>query len=538
MTQNAVVLGGSVAGLLAAAALSPRYTSIEIVERDLLSGGPRPRRGVPQGQHVHGLLPRGLQAIEELLPGFTDRLVAAGAYRGDVLGNARWYLNGRALRRTDAGLTATSASRALIEYVIRDSVRSLPNVRVTDGHDIVGLTPDRAVRIADRYRPGSRAIPADLIVDATGRGSRMPQWLLSLGYPPPDEDVVDIDVRYSSRVFGGDLLGDDLVVVTARYPGQRRSSVMQRLEGGRVLVTLAGVHGERPPADLEGFAEYAASLPVPDTAAVVEAGTPLGEAMSFHFPAYVRRRYERATLPPGIIVLGDAACAFNPVYGQGMSTAAISAATLRDDDDPQRFHARQAVLHEAPWALAVGADLALDAAPGGTPTGEAVAASGATVTPGAIIASGGAVTPGAVVSSGGAVVTPDAVVASGGAAVTPGAVLTSGGAAVTAERAAVAPDGAPVTPDGAAVTPDGAAVTPDRAAVAPDRAAVTPDGASAARAGGGDLIRQLQLAAAEDGELAAAFIRVTSLVDPPQALGAPWIVERLAARAAAPRRLM
>jgi 2-polyprenyl-6-methoxyphenol hydroxylase-like FAD-dependent oxidoreductase len=419
MKQNAVVLGGSVAGLLAAAALSARYNMIEIVERDVLPDGPRPRRGVPQGQHVHALLPRGLQAIEELLPGFAERLLAAGACRGDVLGDARWYLNGRLLRRSDVGLAAISASRALVEHVIRDSVRSLPNVQITDGHDIVGLTTDRAVLIVGRDGPDSRLVPSDLVVDATGRGSRMPRWLAAIGYQAPDEEVVDIDVRYSSRIFAGNLLGGDVAVITARYPGQRRSSVMQRLEGGRVLVTLAGVHGERPPADLEDFAAYAATLPVSDTSVVVEAGTPIGDAVPFHFPAYIRRHYERVQLPPGVIVIGDAACAFNPVYGQGMSTAAMSAVTLRDDDDPQRFHARQAELHDAPWTLAVGADKALDAAPDAAPD----------------------------------------------------------------PRAA--------------------------------------------------MLRQLQLAAADDGELAAAFIRVTSLVDPPQALGAPWIAERLAARAAA-----
>jgi 2-polyprenyl-6-methoxyphenol hydroxylase-like FAD-dependent oxidoreductase len=415
MKQNAVVLGGSVAGLLAAAALAPRYSTVEIFERDVLTAGPHARRGAPQGRHVHAMLPRGLQAVERLLPGLTDRLVAAGGMRGDVLGNARWYLNGLGLHRSHAGLTAVTASRPLIEHVIRSAVRELPNVTISGGYDIVGLSSERAVRVTDRRGGGSRVVPAARIVDATGRGSRMPQWLAALGWPLPPEDGVPIDLRYASRIFEGDLLGDDLVVITARYPGRRRSSVMQRLEDGRVLVTLAGVHGERPPADLVGFAEYAASLCVPDTAEVIAAGVPVGDAVPFHFPAYVRRRYERAELPPGLVVIGDAACAFNPVYGQGMSTAAMSAELLADDDDPGRFHVRQAEVHEAPWSLAVGADLALD--------GDAPA-----------------------------------------------------------------------------------------------------DGPAA-------MIRRLQLAAVEDGELAAAFIRVTSLVDPPRALGAPWIAERLRARA-------
>ncbi|MFI5907848.1 NAD(P)/FAD-dependent oxidoreductase [Dactylosporangium sp. NPDC051541] len=414
MKQNAVVLGGSVAGLLAAAALAPRYDSIDIIERDVLPEGPEARRGAPQGRHVHAMLPRGLQAMERLLPGITDRLVAAGGLRGDVLGHARWYLNGLMLRQSDLGLTAVTASRPLIEHTIRAAVRELPNVTISDGYDIVGLSPKHNVHITSRHGGGSRVVPGSLVVDATGRGSRMPQWLEAFGCPPPEQEVVPIDVRYSSRIFEGDLLGDDLVVITARYPGRKRSSVMQCLEGNRVLVTLAGVHGERPPTDLEGFAEYAGSLAVPDTAKVIAAGTPVGEAVPYHFPAYVRRRYERRELPPGLLVIGDAACAFNPVYGQGMSTAAMSAELLLDDVDPQHFHAAQAQLHEAPWTLAVGADLALDAT-------------------------------------------------------------------------------------------DGSATTEGPAA----------------------MVRRLQLAAVEDAELAAAFIRVTSLVDSPRALAEPWIAERL-----------
>ncbi|WP_238007880.1 FAD-dependent oxidoreductase [Dactylosporangium sp. AC04546] len=362
-TNNAhrvVVLGGGIAGLLAAAALAPRHDSILIVERDLLPAGPHDRRGVPQGRHVHAMLPRGLQAAEELLPGFTERLVAAGALRGDICADARWHLNGRRLRAARSGLTAVAASRALIEHTARDMVRRLPNVRFLDGYDIVGLGTDgaghRVVRVTSRHGDGSRVLPAGLVVDATGRGSRMPQWLAEAGVTPPEEEVVTIDLRYSTRIFADDgRLGTDLVAVTARYDEHRRSSVVQRLEGGRILVTLAGVRGEVPPTGLDDFLRYAESLPVPDTADVVRGATPLGDAATFRIPAYVRRRYERAEVPDGIVVIGDAACAFNPVYGQGMSVAALCALALRDGQDG--YFARQAEALEAPWALATGSDL-------------------------------------------------------------------------------------------------------------------------------------------------------------------------------------
>lgn len=417
-TVHAVVLGGSIAGLMAAAALAQRCTQVTVVERDTLAGaGHEHRRAVPQGRHVHGLLPQGLRILEELLPGFTDRVVAAGGHRGDILGNCRWYLNGRPLHRTHTGLTAVSASRPLLEGTVRDLVLELPNVTLLDGHDVVGVRATAGggritgARVTSLHGDGSRVLPADLVVDATGRGSRAPGWLADLGLAGPPEESVRIDLAYSSRVFEvpDDLFGDDVVVVTARFPGQLRSSVMQRLEGGRALVTLAGVRGERPPADLAGFAEYAASLPVPVTAEVVRASTPVGPAAAYRFPTYVRRRYEQLPVTPdGLLVLGDAACAFNPVYGQGMSVAAMCAGALRTPAEPAEFFAMQSRLLDGPWALAVGAD--------------------------------------------------------------------------------VAPPSEPM--------------------------------------------RRLQLAAVDDAELATAFIRVTALLDPPSALSAPWIAERLAVSSA------
>jgi len=372
--DRAVVLGGSVAGLLAASVLADSYRSVVVVERDVLPPHPDHRRGVPHGRHVHGFLPSGLRLMEELLPGFTAGAVAQGALLGDILGNVRWYLNGRLLHQAVTGLTALSASRPLIETGIRDAVRRRPNVTILDGYDIVGIgaTPDRrrvvGARVTGSRGEGSRVLPADLVVDCSGRASRAPRWLADLGYAPPDEDVVGIDLSYATRVFAmpAETFGDDLFVATTRFPGQRRSGIAQRLEGGRAMVTLAGVLGERPPADLESFTAYARTLAVPDTYEIVRAGRPLGDPATFRCPTYVRRRFERLTdFPAGFLVLGDAVCAFNPVYGQGMTVAAATATALRDHlrtpdgPDPLRFFAAQSRLLDAPWALAAGADLAL-----------------------------------------------------------------------------------------------------------------------------------------------------------------------------------
>ena len=415
--DRAVVLGGSVAGMLAAAALAQRYTGVTVVERDILPrGGPGHRRGVPQGRHVHALLPQGRRIVEELLPGFTERVMDAGGHRGDILGDARWYLNGLPLRRANAGLAAVSASRPLIEATVRELALALPNVTLLDGHEVLGVRAGQGrvtgARVTSLHGAGSQVLPAGVVVDATGRGSRAPHWLADLGLPVPPEESVRIDLQYTSRLFDvpDELFGGDIAVITARFPGQHRSAVMQRLEGGRALVTLAGVHGERAPADLAGFLRYAESLPVPDTADVVRVAKPAGDAMTFHYPVYVRRRYERLeTVPDGLLVLGDAACAFNPVYAQGMSVAAMCAGALRTSVEPAAFFAAQAELLDAPWTLAVRADVE----------------------------------------------------------------------------------------------------------------------------GPSEPLRRLQLAAVHDAELAEAFIRVTALVDPPSALSAPWIAQKLSATAPA-----
>jgi 2-polyprenyl-6-methoxyphenol hydroxylase-like FAD-dependent oxidoreductase len=381
---RAVVLGGGIAGLLSARVLADAYDQVTIVERDLLPAGAEQRRGIPQGQHVHGLLPRGRQIVEGLLPGFTERLVAAGGLAGDMLGNVRWYLNGRMLRQADTGLLAISASRPLIESVLRAMVTALPNVRLLDGHDIVGLRPSASgqritgVRVTSPHTETSQVLPADLVVDATGRGSRTPRWLFELGFPTPPEDRVGIDLAYVSRRFTAppEIFGDDVVVVTARFPGQRRSSVMQRLEpdanhGDTILVTLAGVVGERPPVDLAAGLAYAQTLAAPVTHEILRYGTPVGAPIGFRLPRYVRRHYESLpSFPAGLLVIGDAICNFNPIYGQGMTVAALNVEALAQEltndgePDPARYHAAAAQALAPAWALSVGPDLAIDGVTG------------------------------------------------------------------------------------------------------------------------------------------------------------------------------
>ncbi|HEY2575104.1 MAG TPA: FAD-binding monooxygenase [Streptosporangiaceae bacterium] len=369
--DHAVVLGGSIAGLFAAHVLSGHYAHVTVVERDRLPANAGHRRGVPHDRHFHGLLPHGQQLIEGLLPGITGALVTGGALTGDALANVRWYLRGRKLRQADTSLTMLSASRPLIEAAIRDRVRSLPNVRLCDGHQATGLctAPGRqrvtGVRVDSLTGQSSRSLLADLVIDASGRGSRTQRWLGELGYPPPPADRVSIGLRYTSRTFAAPpaLFAQDIMVAIAPPPRGRRSGVMQRIEKDQVLVTLAGAYGERPPLDPDGFASYASTLAAPDIHQLIQASTPLTRPAQFHCPTYERRRYEQlAGFPAGLLPIGDAICSFNPVYSEGITAAARTAITLRDQlhrgGEPRAeeyFRAVSAIL-DAPWGLAASTD--------------------------------------------------------------------------------------------------------------------------------------------------------------------------------------
>ncbi len=376
--DTAVVLGGSMAGLLAARVLSERFKRVVVIERDALPPVGEHRRGVPHGRHLHAVQIRGLEILNELFPGFSASLAASGAVLCDLVGDTRWQLSGCQLRQPRTGLTALFASRPFLEGHVRAMVQRLPEVCFLQESSIdrLTVTADKRVVTGVEVRgPDGRSshVAGSLVVDATGRGSRTPAWLAELGYQGPAEERVEIGLGYATRRYRlrPGALGRDQGILTAGTLANSRAAVLAPTEGGCHILTTAGICGDYPPTDPAGFDEFIGALPTADIATAVAGAEPLDDPVPFRFPASVRRRYERlATFPAGLLVIGDAACSFNPIYGQGMTVAATEAMALRAllargaAPDARRYFRAIAAVIDAPWDIAVGSDLAFPQVPG------------------------------------------------------------------------------------------------------------------------------------------------------------------------------
>ncbi|HTJ74134.1 MAG TPA: FAD-dependent monooxygenase [Acidimicrobiales bacterium] len=377
--RTAVVVGASMAGLSAAAVLASRFESVVLVERDEVTGEPRDRKGVPQGRHAHGLLPAGLQRLEGWFPGLTDELVADGAHYLDLGNDALWYQGGYR-RRFPTGFSGPLASRALLEHHVRRRALALANVSLRSGAGVTGLTATADNRqVTGVVLDDGTTLAADLVVDTSGRAGRSLRWLEELGYAAPPTSEVKVDVAYSSRVVRWDGPRDWAFALVLAGPPTGRQGVAFPLEGDRWIVTLAGMHGDRPPTDDAGMLAFARSLPSPEIAQVLETCTPLADVVTHRLPSNQRRHLDRLRRAPGgLVLLGDSVCSFNPTYGQGMSTAALQAEALGraldrssglDGRFVKAFYKRAAKAINPAWMLTTGADFALPATTGPKPPG-------------------------------------------------------------------------------------------------------------------------------------------------------------------------
>jgi 2-polyprenyl-6-methoxyphenol hydroxylase-like FAD-dependent oxidoreductase len=375
--EHALVLGGSLAGLLAARVLSDHFERVTLVERDLFPLAPESRRGTPQANHVHALMPRGRQIVEQLFPHLHEEMMADGAPLIDIGHDISWLTPQGWGVRFKSGLEVLAFTRPLLDFHVRRRLSTIANIRVLQDTEIVRLAEGQNNKVGGallraRTTDGASVetiLKADLVVDATGRASRAPDWLAELGYPKPTETVVNAYLGYASRLYEppAELSRDwQCVFVQSAPPDEKRGGLLFAVEGNRWLLTLIGGGHDYPPRDEEGFLEFARSLRSPILYDAIKKARPLSPIKTHRGTENrLRHFWALSNQPSNFVALGDALCAFNPVYGQGMTIAAMGVleldSCLRDKKIESHnfskiFHRRLANVTKAPWLLATGQD--------------------------------------------------------------------------------------------------------------------------------------------------------------------------------------
>jgi len=379
--DHAVILGGGIAGLLSARVLADGFGRVTLVERDSFPQEVSARRGVPQGRHVHVLEEAGRATLEDLFPGFGEELLSAGGLIVDSLSDFVHYEEGDFLADGDRRYDAYYASRPLFEQVVRRRVDRLDGVELRTGHRFVDYVLDDAAGSVEgvvvRDDDAERTLRSDLVVDATGRASKTPRTLERNGYAAPDVDEVTVDLAYSTAVVERPP-DNRRAFFVAPDPPRTRGVGMFPVEGDRWFATLFGYHGDHPPTDVEGVLEFAASLPIDEPRRLLGTQEWVSEEIAHYpFPSNRRRRFEALDrFPDDLVVTGDAVASFNPIYGQGMSVAALEALQLHHalaaggrTDLPRRFFDSIEAVVDVPWTIAVGGDFEFPQTSGPKPPG-------------------------------------------------------------------------------------------------------------------------------------------------------------------------
>jgi 2-polyprenyl-6-methoxyphenol hydroxylase-like FAD-dependent oxidoreductase len=374
--DHAVVIGASFAGIVTARVLSDHFAQVTVIERDQLPEGPELRKGVPQGGHVHGIMQLGREILDDLFPGFVAETQQEGAVIFDQIAlGMGWGKHGWSSIFEPSSLRGYGVRRPLLEYVARRRALALDNVTLVSGR-VDGLTVGEGRRITGVLLGGDAAgdaptpLEADLVVEASGRGSAAPGWLEAAGFEAPTETQVNAFGGYASRLL---RVPDEIWPEGVRFvaqlplPGCTKGAIVYPQDNGLHIVSLFGVSHDYPPRDEAGFDEFLRNCAVPLMHEIVSKSEPVSEIRTSRSTVNRWRHYEKIANPPaGFVVVGDANAAFNPMYGQGISSACLGAVTLGkaisdagDDlaDLPHDFQTRLAALLVVPWFTAINYDL-------------------------------------------------------------------------------------------------------------------------------------------------------------------------------------
>ncbi|MEI8021798.1 MAG: hypothetical protein WCH39_26545, partial [Schlesneria sp.] len=377
--KHAIVIGGSIGGLLTARVLREHFEQVTIIERDSFSTNYEPRKGVPQGRNVHVIFGGGVRVINRLFPGFFDELAKTGSVVCDFSKDLCWYHGGVWKARPASDLVSYWQSRPFLESNLLRRIKSDTDIRILEKCAVTGFlsSPDKSritgVEIRGPEEIGdAEKVAADLVVDAGGRGSQTPIWLEAMGYQRPVETTVEVNIGYASRMYepNQDATRDwQIMALYGTPPNSKRTGYIFPIEGGRWLVSQVGFLKDFPPDDDEGYLEFAKSLELSDFYEAIKDAKPLTPITTFKFPANRWRRYDHLSrFPAGLLVIGDAISTFNPVYGQGMSVCSLEVDELRQlrvkcqgrlsipDDLAKKFFQKTAKIIETPWMLATQSD--------------------------------------------------------------------------------------------------------------------------------------------------------------------------------------
>ena len=387
--RRAVVVGAGIGGLSMAGALAKHFEQVEVLERDRLTASAASRSGTPQDRHPHGLLAGGLKALGEIFPGFESDLARAGAVPVRVAQDVQYERpDVGVLPKRDFGLSLLCASRPLIELVLRRRAEAIPNITLRPDCRVTGIVPaagDAAVH-GIRFDPGSgrpETLEADLVVDASGRAALTLTLLDALGWDRPAETEIGIDLSYATAVVP---IPDNapstwkLVLTQPDPPALAMHAVLVPMEDDRWIIAIAQ-HGAGARLETwDAFLDASRALTTPTVYNALRYAPPPCGIRHYRFPASIWRHFERLPrLPRGVLPVADALCRFNPIHGQGMSSAAKQARLLQDvadraaaEPDPiaalqAGFMADVASVLETPWNMSTSADLAFPATRGERP---------------------------------------------------------------------------------------------------------------------------------------------------------------------------
>ncbi len=378
--KHAVVIGSSIAGLTAARVLTDHCEYVTIIERDIAPTAQEFRKGVPQARHPHILLKGGEQVLEGLFPGLRQELLDNGALPINMGCDMDWFMLGEWRKKFSSAIINVACSRPLLESAIHSRLMVHPKVTFMQESEAVGLIVDESktrvagIRIRSRRDQTITEIEAELVVDASGRDSDTPRWLNSLGFPAPVETSVTSKPGYATRIYAIPENFKETwkaIYIQPSAPNHTRGAIIVPMEGNRWHATVFGMAGDYPPTTEAGFLEFAQSLPDQRIYEAIKDAMPLTDVWSFRRGENRLRHYEQLSrYLEGLLVFGDAVYALNPVYGQGMTVAALGAMEmdkcLREQETAQpegdlsglakSFQKRLASVIAGPWQLATGED--------------------------------------------------------------------------------------------------------------------------------------------------------------------------------------